>query len=522
MKRLLALFITLSMLFTLLLPCAAAQTEEDDRCPGWGDMDGDGEVTSGDARLALRQSVRLENFPEEACYNCDIDKDGEITSSDARFILRLSVNLEERPAHEVVTFEGKAPTCSEPGLSEGKSCAVCGKELQKPEPLDPVDHEIIPGVGISPTCTEPGMTDGEFCAICGMEVTPQEPIEALGHLPIDDPSAGDDVCVPAKICERCKQELTPAVPHKAVEAPAGENTCVPAKICEACSKVLEPEVTHDFPAGASITVEKGILCTRCGKARIPSFNDLVNGMKDGSHRFSTFSKTVTNITNPKISGVLAPFIKGEFEKEFADNMGETVDYTVFDKNLAVNGNNFELIGSDKVSELTDGDVDSVKTEETKEIGFLKNLPDSYTAGRNDFDLTALKAKQQGDMLKVTVKIKPDRYSEAADQNGSRYIKKIYSAYGEMVDSAMKEFTSFGGDMMKCESDSLSNATITYYFDKATLAPIAAEYAVDMQIDQKMDMFITQTGEISNISTLSMSFDISTVIDNYFFFDAWFD
>ena len=522
MKRFLALIITLSMLFALLLPCAGAEEPKDDGCPGWGDMDGDGEVTSGDARLVLRQSVRLENYPEETCYNCDIDKDGEITSSDARFVLRLSVNLEKRPGHEVVTFEGKAPTCAEPGLTAGESCSVCGKELKKPETIPPVEHDIIPGVGKTPTCTEPGLSDGEYCSFCGMEVTPQEPLEALGHIPVDDPNAGEDVCVPAKICDRCMEELEPAVAHKVVDAAVSADTCVPAKICENCKKELEPEVKHDFPADAAITVEKGILCTRCGKAKVPSFNDLVNGMKDGTHYFSGFSKTVTDITNPKISGILAPLIKSEFEKEFAASMGETTDYTALEEKLAVNENNFELIDSDKVSELTDADVDSVRTEETKEIGFLKDLPDTYTVGRREYDLTAIKAKQPGDLLKVTVKVKPDRYSEAKDQGGSRYIKKIYSSYGVMVDTAMKEFTSFGGDMMKCEADSLSNATVTYYFDKATLAPVAAEYNVDMQIDQKMDMYITETGEASKISTLSMSFDISSVISNYFFFDAWFD
>ena len=203
-------------------------------------------------------------------------------------------------------------------------------------------------------------------------------------------------------------------------------------------------------------------------------------------------------------------------------MGQTVDFTAFDQKLAVNSNNFELVGKETVSELTDADVDSVKTEEVTEIAFLKDLPDTFTAGRNDYDLTAIKAKQPGNMLKVTVKIKQDKYSEAADQGGSRYIKKIYSAYGEMVDTAMKEFNNFGGDMMKCQSDSLSTGTVTYYFDKATLAPVAAEYNVDMQIDQKMDMYITKTGEQSNISTLTMAFDISTNISNYFFFDGWFD
>ncbi|MBQ6118280.1 MAG: hypothetical protein IJK98_03525, partial [Clostridia bacterium] len=61
-----------------------------------GDVDGDGEVSSGDARLALRASVQLEKYePGTAAFlAADADKNGEIESSDARTILRVSVKLE--------------------------------------------------------------------------------------------------------------------------------------------------------------------------------------------------------------------------------------------------------------------------------------------------------------------------------------------------------------------------------------------------------------------------------------------
>ena len=61
-----------------------------------GDVDGDGKITSADARLALRRSVKLENYPEGSSQYlaCDADGDGAVTSADARLILRASVNLE--------------------------------------------------------------------------------------------------------------------------------------------------------------------------------------------------------------------------------------------------------------------------------------------------------------------------------------------------------------------------------------------------------------------------------------------
>ena len=61
-----------------------------------GDVDNDGEVSSGDARLALRASVQLEHYePGSASFlAADVDKNGEIEASDARTILRVSVQLE--------------------------------------------------------------------------------------------------------------------------------------------------------------------------------------------------------------------------------------------------------------------------------------------------------------------------------------------------------------------------------------------------------------------------------------------
>ena len=82
--------------------CGATKEEKINRLPspgqtaGLGDVDGDGEVTSGDARLALRASVQLEQYaPGSAQFlAADADGNGVIESSDARTILRVSVKLD--------------------------------------------------------------------------------------------------------------------------------------------------------------------------------------------------------------------------------------------------------------------------------------------------------------------------------------------------------------------------------------------------------------------------------------------
>ena len=73
------------------------KTTDSDIPENLGDVDGNGEVESGDARLALRASVKLEDIKEgtAAFKAADIDGNGTIESSDARLILRLSVKLEK-------------------------------------------------------------------------------------------------------------------------------------------------------------------------------------------------------------------------------------------------------------------------------------------------------------------------------------------------------------------------------------------------------------------------------------------
>ena len=61
-----------------------------------GDVDADGKITSADARLALRASVKLEQYEENSApfLAADVDRSGMIEASDARLILRVSVKLD--------------------------------------------------------------------------------------------------------------------------------------------------------------------------------------------------------------------------------------------------------------------------------------------------------------------------------------------------------------------------------------------------------------------------------------------
>ena len=58
------------------------------------DVNGDGNISAADARLALRASARLEVLEGSRFTAADVDKNGKVTAADARLILRKSAKLD--------------------------------------------------------------------------------------------------------------------------------------------------------------------------------------------------------------------------------------------------------------------------------------------------------------------------------------------------------------------------------------------------------------------------------------------
>ena len=73
------------------------KAEADDeliRQKGWGDPDNDGKVTAGDARIALRAAVGLEDLTKAQIARIDFVGNGKITAATARQLLRCAVGLD--------------------------------------------------------------------------------------------------------------------------------------------------------------------------------------------------------------------------------------------------------------------------------------------------------------------------------------------------------------------------------------------------------------------------------------------
>ena len=133
MKRrsVLSILLTLAIIASCFMFTAAA-------APVMGDVDGDGAIKAGDARLALRTSVGLETLSAEQFTVADVDFDGAIKAADARLILRASVGLETLtpPPSQDIIFNGHKVDKDQITIETGITCidpdCDCGGSVVMP------------------------------------------------------------------------------------------------------------------------------------------------------------------------------------------------------------------------------------------------------------------------------------------------------------------------------------------------------------------------------------------------------
>ena len=108
--------------------------------------------------------------------------------------------------------EGKAPTCTETGLTDGSVCANpdCGKVLEEQKEIPATGHTPVAVPGKEATCTETGLTDGAVCSVCGEELEAQKVIPALGHKYVITSRDGGKVTYK---CSRCGDTFTENDPN---------------------------------------------------------------------------------------------------------------------------------------------------------------------------------------------------------------------------------------------------------------------------------------------------------------------
>ncbi len=545
MKKILSLTLAAIMLLTALFSFSANAANV-----MRGDVDKDEKISPADARLALRGAVGLEELTADFLLRADVDADGTVTPADARTILRTAVGLDSifqsSCRHQVKKWSTVLTRDGQAASYHTGVCVVCGETLF-------ADHEFEPAITTAPTCTKDGWAV-ETC-VCGLTgdtvVVPAqhtwEEIEGTKK----EATCTEDGSVNVK-CAVCGATDTQIVPKG--HTPGVEADCTHPQVCTRCGEALSPALGHRYKAGAFITITKGMRCERCGEIGMPGFNDLVNGLKDGTHTFSAVTLNSSSSEPPKRSGITDALI-GIIEA-LAKKQGEELDLAsmlndlnfadsenMYVRNQRLTRSSFNLYSKDVVSELTESDIVSITTEEMTGIDFIKSLPDTFSQDSSSsksrtYDLTKLKQTPIGAVRKVTVTLAPERHSELADPKNTPIsrIDNMLSAIADVdADSLMGELNMSSdeiadipifGPIIEASTitiDSVATITLHYYFDAVTNAPIAAYYDDAVSIQFVVDTYLNEiTFEKTDKKTGSLEFNIANDIDSYFFFDDYFN
>ena len=104
------------------------------------------------------------------------------------FFVGTLTSCNEKPCeHQEELVKGKAATCTETGLTDGKKCSVCQETLVAQEEIPALGHTEEKVEAKAPTCTEEGNVAYTHCSVCdknfdleGKELE-NVVVDALGH-----------------------------------------------------------------------------------------------------------------------------------------------------------------------------------------------------------------------------------------------------------------------------------------------------------------------------------------------------
>jgi len=157
--------------------------------------------------------------------------------------------------HTETTISGKAATCTETGLTEGRKCSVCGEifEAQEVIPALGHDYKVVEGTAVTAACETDGRESDLECSRCGSKIT-GETVPALGH------AWGEWTVTTAATCTEdgeeqriCSHDKT-HVEKRVIKAPGHIEEIMPAvdptytevgltegKRCSVCGEILVPQ-----------------------------------------------------------------------------------------------------------------------------------------------------------------------------------------------------------------------------------------------------------------------------------------
>ncbi len=185
-KQIISILAVLTM--AILLSCAFVA------CDKTGSQKSDYKITvhpnNGQADFAWDVNTDIPVITKDGYHIVGYYLDAEMTKSTSFESLKSTkltqdidvyVKWEENACEHVEVIDAAVePTCTEPGLTEGKHCSVCNEILKAQKEISALGHDIEHHAGQPATCTEKGWEEYDTCKREGCDYTTYKEILA-GH-----------------------------------------------------------------------------------------------------------------------------------------------------------------------------------------------------------------------------------------------------------------------------------------------------------------------------------------------------
>ena len=237
MKKVIALVLTLIMMFTVIAPAVSVGAIATDNSNNivstideTTDNNNEEKVSFFDKISQFFHNIlaKIASVFNAKCPMCgknhdDLDVDIDYDGTDNH----IHVTVQK----EVSRIE---PTCGDRGsYVVASTCTICNTIVKTEVMPIPAtgDHQYVVVEAVAPACTRTGWTEGENCSVCGDVRVERKSVPALGH------AWKAATCTAPKTCDRCDATEGKALGHgytTKVTAPTCTNAGYTTYTCDAC------------------------------------------------------------------------------------------------------------------------------------------------------------------------------------------------------------------------------------------------------------------------------------------------